>query len=82
MTAAFKQKQANVLQFIKQYVEANGYPPNFDEIKSGCSLPHKSGVHRALRRLQENGLIELTRYKRRGIVLKEPSVIPASQAAE
>ena len=46
-------KQAQLLDFIKESIEATGSPPSFEAMASGVGLASKSGIHRLLGALEE-----------------------------
>ena len=41
-------KQIELLDFIKQRIDADGVPPSFDEMKEALDLRSKSGIHRLI----------------------------------
>ena len=51
-----KQKRRNlrdeVLEFVEGYVEVNGYPPTYDEIREAVGLSSKSHVNYYLEALE------------------------------
>jgi len=50
--------RAEMLSFLEAFVEENGYPPTYDEIRSAVGLSSRSHVLHYLRDLEEQGLIE------------------------
>ncbi len=67
------ERQADTLDFIKNYYRANGFTPTFTEIMGEIGLHSKAGVHRLLTGLEERGVIERLPKKARSIVLKVPA---------
>ena len=60
-------KQEKILDFIKNYIEDNQYPPSIREIAKGTSIKSTATVHKYLRELEELGYIEVDEHKMRGI---------------
>lgn len=50
-------KQKEVLDFIEQFVQENGYTPSYREIASGLGLSSPSTVHQHIQTLCEKGVI-------------------------
>ena len=51
------QRQRQILQYIVQHTETQGYPPTVREIGEGVSLSSSSTVHAHLRAMEQAGLI-------------------------
>lgn len=49
--------QLELLFFIESFIEENGFPPSFDEMREAINLRSKSGVHRLIEGLVERGAI-------------------------
>lgn len=65
-------QQLNLLNFIRGYIRANdGVAPSFLEMSDALGLTSKSGVHRLLRCLEEQGYITRLRHRARAIELVE-----------
>ena len=62
-------KQKDVLNFIRDFVEDNGYPPSVREICIGIGVKSTSTVHGYLTRLERNGYITRESTRTRSIVL-------------
>ena len=62
-------RQQEVLDFIFEFVEGNGYPPTHEEIQFEVGLSSKSHVHFYLKALEREGYIERTPNIPRGIRL-------------
>ena len=62
-------RQREVLDFLCEFVEENGYPPTHEEIQLEVGLSSKSHVHFYLKALQREGYIERTPNIPRGIRL-------------
>ena len=65
-------RQKQIYQYIKNYSEANGYPPSVRDIARGVGIKSTSTVHNDLRELEKNGLLRIDGKKSRSIVLVEP----------
>jgi repressor LexA len=62
-------RQREVLDFIYEFVEENGYPPTHEEIQFKVGLSSKSHVHFYLKALEKGGHIERAPNIPRGITL-------------
>jgi len=62
-------RQRQVLDFICEFIEENGYPPSHEEIQFGVGLSSKSHVHFYLKALEREGCIERVPNIPRGIRL-------------
>lgn len=51
-------RQTQVVEFIEQFIAANGYFPRYDDIAVGVGLRSKSNVSRLMRVLEDKGVIE------------------------
>ena len=69
-------KQLELLDFIRQRVEADGVPPSFDEMKDALDLKSKSGIHRLITALEERGFIRRLAHRARALeILKLPEAM-------
>jgi repressor LexA len=66
-------RQREVLDFIYEFVEENGYPPTHEEIQFEVGLSSKSHVHFYLKALEREGHIERAPNIPRGIRLTNKS---------
>src|ERR1700712_2883161 len=76
-------KQHQLLQFIRERMNADGVAPSFDEMKEALGLKSKSGVHRLVTALEERGFLRRLRHRARALeVVKLPDSQgqPARQA--
>ena len=62
-----RQKQLNVLEYIYQTVQTQGYPPTVREIGKAIGLSSTSTVHGHIDRLQKNGYLEKDPTKPRAL---------------
>lgn len=60
-------KQATMLDFIREYIDAHDYSPSYEEIKIGVGLLSKSGVHRTIEQLVLQGKIRRTFGRNRSL---------------
>lgn len=72
------QRQLQLLRFIHEFVERNGVPPSFDEMRRALKLKSKSGIHRLISGLEERGHIRRLAYRARAIEVVRPPA-PASR---
>lgn len=67
------QRQRQLLQFIQQYMQANGVPPSFDEMRGALNLRSKSGIHRLISGLEERGYLRRLPYRARALeIVRQP----------
>ncbi len=62
-------KQQEILSFLKDYIETNGYPPSVREIGKAVGLSSTSSVHSQLNNLEQKGYIKKSAETSRGISL-------------
>lgn len=74
MTEGKSNKQAEIYDYMKNYVLAKGYPPSVREICGAVGLRSTSTVHGHLERLEKKGLIRRDPTKPRAIELIRDSV--------
>jgi SOS-response transcriptional repressor LexA len=61
-----------ILHFLCEYMLGHGMTgPSLDEIRDGCGYQSKSGVHQALRRLEQRGWIDRQPYRHRAVRLTD-----------
>lgn len=75
------QRQLQLLRFIHEFVERNGVPPSFDEMRRALKLKSKSGIHRLISGLEERGHIRRLAYRARAIEVVRPPA-PEGPAAQ
>lgn len=69
-------KQLELLDFIRQRIDADGVPPSFDEMKDALELKSKSGIHRLIIALEERGFIRRLAHRARALeILKLPEAM-------
>lgn len=61
--------QLSILEFLKEYINENSFPPTVREICSGLNIKSTSTVHTNLKKLTDAGRIKYTPATRRAIVL-------------
>lgn len=62
--------QHKALNFIKNYIDVNGYSPSFSDIARGLGLKSRGVVHRYVHALADAGYIELSEGSQRNIQLR------------
>lgn len=72
------ERQQQVLDYIKQMVEARGYPPSVREIGDAVGLSSPSSVHAQLNSLVAAGMIKKDPSKPRAIMITDDSPAPAA----
>jgi len=66
-------RQAEVFEFIKDYIDAKGYSPTYQEIASARGLTSLATVHKHVHCLKAQGRIDLTPGFSQSIrIVKEP----------
>ena len=66
-------KQHQLLQFIRERMNADGVAPSFDEMKEALDLKSKSGIHRLITALEERGFLRRLPHRARALeVVKLP----------
>jgi len=61
--------QQRILEYLKDYINENSFPPTVREICSGLNIKSTSTVHTNLKKLSESGQIKYTPSTRRSITL-------------
>lgn len=67
-------KQKQILEFISQYIQINGYSPTLQEIADSMNLSSLATVHEHLQALERKGIIKRYEGAVRGIEIVDPSV--------
>jgi len=62
-----KDRDTILLQFIQDFIDANGYAPTFEEMMEGTDLTNKRSVTLALNRLEEAEKIRRSPGKSRSL---------------
>ncbi len=76
-TGKKQNNEEKILSFIKQQIQANGYPPSVREICVAVGLKSTSSVHSYLKELEKQGRIRLGSDKKRAM-----SVVANQSSAE
>jgi len=58
-----------IMDYLRRFIDQNGYPPSLREIAKGMSISSTSIVWYHLRQLEESGAIERTQGRSRAIRL-------------
>ena len=64
-------RQSEALAFIRGFIEAKGYSPNYAEIAGALGYASKSKAHSIVHQLKERGAIELGANRARSIRIVE-----------
>lgn len=70
-------RQEQILQFIKNYVQEEGYPPAVRDICEGVGLSSPASVHAQLANLEKLGYLTRASAKTRSITLADDTDEPA-----
>lgn len=63
-----------VLKFIRAYVKMHGVSPSYEVMAKALGMKSKSNMHRIVRRLEEEGHLEVRPRKTYGVRLRDKSV--------
>lgn len=69
LSAELTPKQMQIWEFLQDFIEENGYPPTYDEIREQFQLSAIGTVQDHLSALERKGFIQRLKDKARGIVL-------------
>lgn len=69
---ALTRRQKAILDFIEVFRDREGVSPTHREIRDHFGYSSYGTVHKHLKLLREKGLLERSRYQRRGVVPKRP----------
>lgn len=78
-------RQAAVLEFIKQTLQVKGYPPTVREICEAVGLKSPATVHAHLKTLEDKGYIKRNSSKQRALEIvdfKRPASVPEDEYFE
>jgi len=64
-------RQFEALAFIREYIAAHGYSPNYTEIGAAIGIVGRAGIHGVVHRLVARGKIELIEGRARSISVKD-----------
>ena len=67
-------RQAEVLEFISDYIGTHGYPPSERELADACKLGSPSGAHRMILVLEGKGFLERIPGRSRGRTIAQANV--------
>ncbi|MBC7231994.1 MAG: transcriptional repressor LexA [Chloroflexi bacterium] len=75
-------RQKSILEFIRKFVQENGYPPTIREIGRAANISSTSVVNYNLNILQAKGYIQRDREVSRGVKLLEKSLLEQTLASD
>lgn len=78
MKTQLTDRQEEILQFIQQYQQINGYPPTLREIGKQFGIVSTFGVKRHLEALTKKGYLNILSNASRGISINRDDFEPAS----
>lgn len=71
MPPVIYKRQSQILDFLKQYIETNGYAPTLKQIAKALGVSSLATVHEHLQALEKKGLIKRKIGATRGLVLTD-----------
>ena len=78
MPRPLSKRQKSILNYIKEFMKENSYPPTVRDIQSGCNISSTSVVDYNLQILQREGHLQRRREVSRGIELTGTQPEPAN----
>ena len=69
------ERQVNILEFIRKFIQNNGYPPSVREIGRAVGLSSSASIHNHLKKLEEIGHIQRDALKPRTLEIVEDAVL-------
>lgn len=78
---ALTRRQYEVLAFVRQFIQEQGFSPSYEEIANGLQISSLATVHKHLLSLEEKGLIRRAYNRSRSIDLVGPAPAPAAPVA-
>ena len=66
------QRQRQILDYIRTYIEEKDYSPSFEEIARHLNVASLNGVYKHLRALEERGFIRRLSNQARSIQIRDP----------
>ncbi len=77
-----EQKQQEILDFINNFTNENGFPPTVREICNAVGLSSTSTVHGYISRLTKSGMLEKSPLKNRAIRVSETEEAKTTESEE
>jgi len=79
---ALTRRQKQVLDFLVEFINQQGYSPSFNEIGAGLRVSSLATVHKHLQSLEEKGFIRRGRNRSRSVeVVAVPGNVPFAKTA-
>ena len=69
---AITRRQKEVLEFLTEFVQKNGYSPSYEEIARGLGLSSLATVHKHVTNLQAKGMLQRAHNRSRSIDVLPP----------
>lgn len=74
-TTQLTARQQEVLKWIKNFIETNGYPPTRSEVAKGMKFASSNAAQEHLAALERKNALTLVSGVARGIVLAKPKAL-------
>lgn len=71
-------RQKDLLDYLKSFIEENGYSPSYDDMARAIGISSKSSVHRLVHGLSLHGKIRIIPNHSRSIEIIEPVKLEAA----
>jgi repressor LexA len=82
MPVTLYNRQRQILDFVAQYIQANGYSPTLQEIAQALGVRSLATVHEHLQAMERKGVIKKYEGSVRGIEILDKSVAGRGQSGE
>ncbi len=82
MTVTLYKRQRQVLDFIVQYIQKNGYSPTLRDIADAMGLSAVSTVHEHIVALEEKGVLKRHHDERRGFEITDENIATLHRAVK
>jgi repressor LexA len=74
MSKSLTHRQREILNFISEHIDKNGFPPTRNEISAHFGFRSPNAAESHLRALEKKEMLQIGRHRSRGIVLTAPGV--------
>lgn len=79
MRKSLTRRQQEIYTYLLENLHTFPYPPTLDELCISLGLSSKGSLHKQIQALIDNGLVESTNNRRRGIRLTEQAIVEIEQ---
>jgi repressor LexA len=73
--ASLTQAQLEILEYIRDFVRANGYPPSVREIGKAAGFASSASIHAHLRKLESAGYLQRNPFKSRSLEIVQDAML-------